>query len=399
MWAAKEDQRPQKGWWAPGVYINQCRRCSDYFIGDKRSGICADCAYNPNPKPKGIQVITTKTNHDSFDDALRAAKAGDVITLEPGREYTTRGAWAFPDRGFISVPSGVTIIATGATITLKDPVTSTHGKERPDRDLQLLWCGEEVVIEGGTWDAGGVIDNPGWFCGGLRFHGRFEIRNAKIMGLSGSRKSGTPVGEVESFAISSKGQTAGSIVERVRVNLCKTGHPDDYVSGIFVGSTGKQKSSKPSIVRECHVDLGQHGQFAYACNHDTRFANCYGIASRGFYNDTGDTVAQLDGCDLIGSYAGISLVGSKTIVTERTVVAYECRVTAPRLVEWFEQDPIMSGSVILSGGWFKGEYATAIKGSHGGIILDQVRLPTDAEHALGPGSTPPVVFAEIAANE
>lgn len=343
-------------------------------------------------------MITTKTTHDSFDDALRAAKSGDVITLEPGREYTTRGAWAFHETGFISVPSGVTIIATGATITLKYPVTSTNGNERPDRDLQLLWCGEEVVIEGGTWDAGGDA-HPGWHCGGLRFHGRFEIRNAKIIGLSGSRNSGTPSGEVESFAISSKGQTAGSIVERVRVNLCKTWHPDDYVSGIFVGSTGKQKSSAPSLVVGCEVDLGEYGQFAYACNHDTRFKQCIGKASRGFYNDTGDTVAQLDGCDIVGSYAGLSIVGSKTITTERTVVAYECRVTAPRLVEWFEQDAMMSGSVILSGGWFSGQYATAIKGSHGGIILDQVRLPADAKHHLEPHSTPPVVFAEIAANE
>lgn len=342
--------------------------------------------------------ITIESKADSFDDALRAAKAGDVIRLQPGTAYTTRGAWAFPDRGFISVPSGVTIIADGSTIRLKDPVTGTLGKERPDRDLQLLWCGEEVKIQGGTWDAG-CVDHPEWFCGGLRFHGRFEIRDATIIGLSGSRKSGTPSAEVESFAISSKGQTAGSIVERVRVNLCKVGHPDDYVSGIFVGSVGAQQSNKPSIVRECRVNLGEHGQFAYACNHDTRFTECIGKASRGFYNDTGDTVAQLDGCDLVGSYAAVSLVGSPIIPTQRTLIAHECRMTGQRLVEWFEQGALMEGSVVFAGGWFKGEYATAIKGRGGRIILDQVRLPADAKHALEPGSTQPVVFAEIEAGE
>jgi hypothetical protein len=51
MWAAKEDDRPQKGWWAPGSYINQCRRCYEYFVGDKRAGICADCAYQSPHAP------------------------------------------------------------------------------------------------------------------------------------------------------------------------------------------------------------------------------------------------------------------------------------------------------------------------------------------------------------
>jgi len=343
-------------------------------------------------------VITIESKTNSFDDALRSARAGDVIKLSPGYTYPTRGAWAFPDRGFISVPSGVTIIADGATIRLKDPVTGTLGKERPDRDLQLLWCGEEVKIQGGTWDAN-CSDLLNWFCGGIRFHGRFEIRDAQIMELSGSRKSGTPSAEVESFAISSVGQTAGSIVERVLVDTCKVGLPDDYVSGIFIGSTGKQNSSKPSIVKDCKVDLGEFGQFAYSCNHDTRFTQCIGKASRGFYNDTGDTVAQIDGCDLVGSYAAVSLVGSRTIPTQRTLIAHECRMTGCRMVEWFEQGAMMEGSAVFAGGWFKGEYATAIKGRGGRIILDQVRIPADAKHALEPGSTPPVVFAEIEAGE
>ena len=46
QWMPKQDTRPQKGWWAPGEYINYCRRCHDYFIGDKRAGMCADCAYS-----------------------------------------------------------------------------------------------------------------------------------------------------------------------------------------------------------------------------------------------------------------------------------------------------------------------------------------------------------------
>lgn len=45
QWAPKQDGRPQLGWWAPGEYINKCHQCDCYFIGDKRAGNCADCAY------------------------------------------------------------------------------------------------------------------------------------------------------------------------------------------------------------------------------------------------------------------------------------------------------------------------------------------------------------------
>ena len=48
----KEDHRPPKGWWADGDYMNRCFQCGEYFIGDKRAGQCADCAYDESPKDK-----------------------------------------------------------------------------------------------------------------------------------------------------------------------------------------------------------------------------------------------------------------------------------------------------------------------------------------------------------
>jgi hypothetical protein len=41
----KHDLRPKRGWWAPGGYMNTCTKCGDHFVGDKRAGMCADCAY------------------------------------------------------------------------------------------------------------------------------------------------------------------------------------------------------------------------------------------------------------------------------------------------------------------------------------------------------------------
>lgn len=47
MWSPKHDTRPDKGLYAAGEYLCRCRKCFDYFIGDKRSFHCADCAYEP----------------------------------------------------------------------------------------------------------------------------------------------------------------------------------------------------------------------------------------------------------------------------------------------------------------------------------------------------------------
>lgn len=42
------DQRPQKGMWAPGIYICACSLCKKTFIGAKRALTCAECAYAPD---------------------------------------------------------------------------------------------------------------------------------------------------------------------------------------------------------------------------------------------------------------------------------------------------------------------------------------------------------------
>jgi hypothetical protein len=41
----EKDDRPQKDWWAPGNYFCRCTKCNNNFLGDKRAGTCAPCAY------------------------------------------------------------------------------------------------------------------------------------------------------------------------------------------------------------------------------------------------------------------------------------------------------------------------------------------------------------------
>jgi hypothetical protein len=74
----KTDDRPKCGWWAPGSYMNKCRVCEETFIGDKRAGHCADCAYK-------IKAQQDKAELEGKIDALRADisyfRDGDFIPL------------------------------------------------------------------------------------------------------------------------------------------------------------------------------------------------------------------------------------------------------------------------------------------------------------------------------
>jgi len=51
MATMKVDDRPPKGGWALGPYLNTCLRCRQDFLGDKRASHCADCAYEPEREP------------------------------------------------------------------------------------------------------------------------------------------------------------------------------------------------------------------------------------------------------------------------------------------------------------------------------------------------------------
>lgn len=41
----KTSDQPKRNGWAPGEYMNKCRKCEAGFIGDKRAMTCAECAY------------------------------------------------------------------------------------------------------------------------------------------------------------------------------------------------------------------------------------------------------------------------------------------------------------------------------------------------------------------
>lgn len=303
-------------------------------------------------------MITTTYKNEDLDDALWAARPGSTLQLQPERTYYTRGAWYFRERDHISLPGGCTLVANGATVVLRNAEQVASSGPRIDRDLPILWAGPETKIEGGTWNCNAAA-HPGWFTQGIRFFGRFDISSAIITGMRGTRKPNATKNPVESFLISSEGDTAGSSVVAVVGMDCGGDDPNDYVSGIFVGSTVPWKpGQKISRVSMCDVRLGRYGQFAYSCNGMTEFTNCKGEAARGFYNDTGDTQARLDGCQLMGHYAAISIVGTSNCV--RQVSARSCTLKGERAVEWDETSGQMEGFVVVADSTYDSEYAAAI---------------------------------------
>lgn len=312
-----------------------------------------------------MTIIIPQTEPRRFDDACRSAQAGDTILLEEGGVYETAGCWAAD--GFQSLRPGVTLEASGATVRLVSPERATHGVERPDRDLILLTCGPGARIIGGTFD-GNWQQQEEWFVSGIRFHGRFEVRGATIKGLAGSRSSGTPSGAVEVFAISAEGKTGGSIVQDVTVRDCRVDSPSDYVSGIYVGAT--EASDAWSKVERCNVQLGEHGQFAYASNGKVVFHGCTGNAARYWYNDTGDT----DDCRIqsgLGtcSYAVVSAV-AKDAQGNRRIAIRGGEFTAPRLCEWWDQSPgfHLRGHVICSSVRWRGDFSFAVAAAANGAL-------------------------------
>jgi hypothetical protein len=77
----KEDDRPQRYGWAPGSYLNKCSGCGDEFIGDKRAGSCADCAYG---KPYPPQPEKPRLN----GTAALLACYSTPLEMQPGEKST-----------------------------------------------------------------------------------------------------------------------------------------------------------------------------------------------------------------------------------------------------------------------------------------------------------------------
>lgn len=92
------DERPPRGWWAPGGYISHCCKCKCNFIGDKRAGHCADCAYalpdpvEVGPPPtKDEQITHLEARVKELEGALRDVQPYLLPDFAPGHTRTSCG--------------------------------------------------------------------------------------------------------------------------------------------------------------------------------------------------------------------------------------------------------------------------------------------------------------------
>lgn len=303
-----------------------------------------------------------------LDDAFRAARPGDIIELGDGI-HPTSGNWGFGgDRQWCQMSPGVTLLGAGSARTIvrlaPNATRTSEGRVRADRDLNLLWAGAGCRVVGVTFDGNEKAfaagpDGPAWHVSGLRFHGHFELGDVVVTGLRGSWQDATTVtGSIESFAVSSTGDTGGSVLEGVRIRDVA---PSAYVSGIFLGATVPPRAG--SLVHNCMVDLGSDNQFEFSANFDTTFSCCEGHGARaGFYNDTGPTRGiVLTDCRLEAKRACITLVAQKPGDERCRFLIRGGIMNGARLVEIIDKTGLgIPADVVVDGVSWLGEYVTAI---------------------------------------
>lgn len=315
-----------------------------------------------------------------LDSAFAAARTGDTIELGPGTHRTLGNYAAGPHRGWCQLTAGVRLVGAGSdkTIIRLDPearaATLAH---RPDHDTNVLWGNVDIHISGITFDAN-YRELPDCHVGGLRFHGRYELEDLRITGLSGAwNDPRTRTREIEVFAVSSIGDTGGSRIERVTVNDVA---PSAYVSGIFLGST--KEVSGPSRVADCSVDLGNGNQFGFSANRNVAFWNCRSIGGRyGFYNDTGPTCdITLDQSELHGTHAAVSLIAKAPDGRRLPVRVLRCALHGGRGVEvWDRTNSAIPADVLVESCHIDVDYVTAVANT--GSVQLRVRNSTIAPRA------------------
>lgn len=83
-WILHDDKRPQRGGWAPGGYACHCVKCFCAYSGDKRSTMCADCAY-VMPEEKAVSTSDTPRT-DACEVRFSTLFAGEDAMWVPSKK-------------------------------------------------------------------------------------------------------------------------------------------------------------------------------------------------------------------------------------------------------------------------------------------------------------------------
>lgn len=220
---------------------------------------------------------------DDFDNLIKGYhgdnhKGSVAFRLMPGW-YHTRGCWNH--HGYATLWSGDALLGeAGVDIIIKDPVTQTDGKERPD--VHILSAGSPYIyanrcrVEGvAIW---GANIRPGLFVtSGLRCYGSYhKVSSVRVFNVYGSYEPvQTASGNIplEAFGISFDG---GGVVDDCCVDASQ---PKAYVSA-FSGAKGGVSFRNCDAIGE-----NQHAAFTIYSNCSVINSNAVGFAY-GIYNDS-----------------------------------------------------------------------------------------------------------------
>lgn len=230
---------------------------------------------------------------DNFDRALDLMREpGTEFVLKNGEKYSTKGNWAFSN--YHSVGSEVVLHGEGARLCLENPIRSHNGVTRKDRDLGVLWCGHNAIVENLILDGNEKLynnpDDPSkaWYVSqGLWGSGTIRANNVIVENIRGAVNAPNSLsGSVEAFAFGCQDNNGGSVFEDCKVQNCPE---DSYISCFQIGHDNI--AANRSTVKNCTIDIGKNNWFGFGVNCNVDIINCEiknGVRNA-VYNDTGRT--------------------------------------------------------------------------------------------------------------
>lgn len=278
-----------------------------------------------------MKVILYKSDgRDALARALRAIRVKGAIISGEDLDLDLDGPWAYPEFNYRMQAAGVVLELTKCRLYLdpKSAVLQIDGKERPDRDLPILWCGEgaKVFCPQCHWFLQ-PEKFPGWNLQGLRFldGGDWETHGGTAHGLTGSPKGDGH--EVESFGVSSDGNPGRGIRASDWQFLECTG----YASALMVGGRNPLPPGEGCPTVENIRVEGSGYWFGVSANvaptdwadgPAVRFRDITVVGARfGFYNDTGSTSAELTNFTTASiEWTDIGLVGGNAADRREVIV-------------------------------------------------------------------------------
>lgn len=253
--------------------------------------------------------------NDDFDKALAVNREpGTEFVLIAGATYKTKGNWYYPD--WCHLGTGCKLYGNGARLVLDtaNAVRSVNNVVRPDRDLNVLWTGRNVVVENLIIDGNeaslvNATDlSKTWFvtCG-IRTTGKASITNVTVENIRGTYNGVATLNkEIESFGILVTGPDGGSTITNCIVQNCPE---NSYISAIYSGHVGPNVAK--NIISNCKINIGKNNWFGYGANCNVYVSNSEIINGprMAIYNDTDITDnVVVDNCKFANIEKLISMI-------------------------------------------------------------------------------------------